>query len=179
MQTPIHIKMSKKKIIRALLISIGLFTTGLWILINRPQIDNFVFNDAWVKYGGASCCVLFFGWGITYFIKKLFEKTPGMIIDEKGITDNSSAVTVGFIPWEDVIQIAKIEVMKQRMLLILVKNPEQYIQRQEGILKRKLMEANLKDRGTPITISAGGLQANIDEVLTMLEKQLLLFRNVH
>lgn len=177
MQTPIHIKMSKKKLIRAFLTSIALFATGLWILIFRPQIDNFVFNDSWLKYGGAISCVLFFGWAITYFIKKLFEKTPGMIIDEKGVTDNSSAVTVGFIPWEDVIQIAKIEVMKQKMLLILVKNPEDYIQRQEGIIKRKLMEANLKDRGTPITISAGGLQANIDEVLVLLDTQLQQFRN--
>ncbi|NJM80956.1 MAG: hypothetical protein HC854_17510 [Flavobacterium sp.] len=48
--------------------------------------------------------------------------------------------------------------------MIITKNPEAYISRQKGVLKRKTMQLNYKSYGSPICISANALQTNFDSL---------------
>jgi hypothetical protein len=73
-----------------------------------------MFDNPFVKYGAAIAAILFFGFGIFYFLRKLIDKKPGLIIDDNGIIDNSSAVSVGLIPWSDIEHISTTNVMKQK-----------------------------------------------------------------
>jgi len=49
--------------------------------------------------------VLFYLPKSIYRIKKMFDKNPGLIIDENGIFDNSGTVNAGLIKWSDITKI--------------------------------------------------------------------------
>lgn len=113
--------------------------------------------------------VLFFGFVLITLIRKvLFDKNLGIIINEKGIFDNSSFVAVGLIKWDDIISIKKRKVGKTSFLLIDVKNPENYI-RTSNKIKSNLLKANYRSYGTPISISSNFINCDFVE----LEKYIL------
>lgn len=99
----------------------------------------------------------------------MFDKKAGIIIDEKGIWDNSSGVSVGLIEWDDILGIRKVSVSGTSFLLIDVSNPEKYINRLSGVIKKIAVKANKKNYGTPISISANGLKTKLD----ILENQII------
>lgn len=107
--------------------------------------------------------VVFFGATGIFGSKKLFDLTPGLIVDDKGITDNSSGVCVGLIEWKDISGISKYEVMSTKFLLIHVYNPEKYLAKANKS-KARVMKANMKMTGTPLTISSTALQCDFTEL---------------
>lgn len=173
----IEISLRKTKLIKGLTASIVFVLIGLWLLIYKPTTSNTVFNNSLVKYGAAIASIIFFGFGIFYFAKKLTDKKPGIVIDSTGILDNSSAISVGLIPWPNIIQFLTAKVMKQQFLIIIVDNPNNYIDKQTNFIKKKAMEYNLKTYGSPLAISANGLKCNLPELMTILENQLLEHKN--
>jgi hypothetical protein len=123
----INIPLSKGKLIKGLIGSIIFVLIGSWLLIYQPEIGNPIFDNPVVKYGASVASILFFGFGIIYFSIKITDKKPGIIIDDSGILDNSSAVSTGPIPWTDIERFSIVKVMKQEFLVIGVNNPEFYI----------------------------------------------------
>ncbi len=157
--------------------SILFVLAGVWILVYKPSINHSLFNNPFIKYGMAIADILFFGLAMFFFSQKLRDKKPGLIIDDSGITDNSSGVSAGHVPWNDIKYINVVNVMRQEFLMIVVKNPNDYLNRQSNILKRKTMLLNFKQYGSPISISTNGLNFDFDELKTILDKKLTEFRN--
>ena len=106
------------------------------------------------------------------YIQKLKSSALGLIIDKQGITDNSSALSVGLIAWSDIENISVIEMYRQKLIMIEVNNPEEYIARQPNSMKRKMMEMNYKTYHTPISITSNILQIKFDELLQKLTEDL-------
>jgi hypothetical protein len=173
----IQISLSKSKLVKGLLSSILFVLIGFWMLIYQPETSNAIFNNPVIKYGAAVACILFFGLGIFYFTYKLMDKKPGLVIDHSGITDNSSAVAVGHIPWSEITHIATANVMKQAFLIVIIKNPREYVVKQTGFFKRKGMEYNLKNYGSPVSISATTLSCSIGELQNLVYSRLKAFQN--
>lgn len=172
-----EIAVSKKKMIKGLIASIFFVLLGLWIVIFQPATDNAVFNNPILKYGASLASVLFFGFAIFYYSKKLASNKPGLIIDDDGIIDNSSAVSAGRIPWTDIINITTAKVFRQEFLVLIVANPNEYIGRQTKILKRKGMQYNFRKYGSPLVISANGLTCNTKELKILLTEKLTRLKN--
>jgi len=173
----IEIPLSKTKLTRGLIGSVVFVLIGLWILIYQPAISNSVFINPLIKYGAAIACILFFGFVSIFYAKKLTDKKPGLIIDNTGITDNSSAVSVGHTPWTDIKYITTIKVVKQDFIILIVENPNNYINKQTNIIKRKTMEMNFKSYGSPINISANSLKSNFNELKSVLDNKLAEFKS--
>jgi hypothetical protein len=95
--------------------------------------------------------VVFFGACAIYGVIKIFDKKYGLIINKDGIIDNTNALSIGLINWADILSIETKNVMSNRFLLLFIKNPENYLNRAKG-LKRKLLYANMKMYGTPLSI---------------------------
>ena len=55
--------------------------------------------------------------------------------------------------------------------MLIVNNPEQYISRQTNVIKRKAMQINFKRFGSPISISANGLQCKFEDLQNIFEKK--------
>lgn len=144
---------------------------GLWFIISPPNIENsFWGNPAKITIAGYAS-IIFFGLCSFFFIRKLFDTKTGLMIDSNGITDNSSGLSVGHIPWSDIEQISVVEIYKQKLILLHIKNPQHYIDKQTSFLKRKGMELNNKMYKTPLSITANGLRISFDKLLILITKK--------
>ncbi|MGZ8538202.1 MAG: STM3941 family protein [Flavisolibacter sp.] len=129
--------------------------------------------------------MLFFGLCAYFFSRKLPDNKPGLIIDDTGLVDNSGGLSAGDILLSDIEEISVMQIQKQKMIMIYVINPQDYIDRQTSFLKRKGMQLNYKTYGTPISITSTGLKTTFDELYQAItnnfhEKNLLqklLFTN--
>jgi hypothetical protein len=168
----IEIPLSKKKLILMLIGSIGFVAAGLWFVINPPTISNPFFGNPTVIFVTGIASILFFGLCAVYIARKLPDNKPGLIIDNIGLTDNSSGVSAGQILWSDIENISVIEILRQKLIMLQVKNPQNYIDKQTSGFKRKMMQMNLNMYGTPLSITSNSLQIKFDELLNILNNHL-------
>ena len=111
--------------------------------------------------------IIFFGFTALIYLKMILSTKPVISISEKGICDNAS---FGMIEWEDVAGFRKVRVQKQDYILILLENPEKYIEK-FNFFKQKWLSLNLKQYGTPVMIHTGNLKINQKELLNMVRKE--------
>ncbi len=126
-------------------------------------------NDPMVVHGLGLVAIVFFGIMGLVGLKKLIDKKPALILNNSGIVDNASSVSPGFIPWSEVVGAKIVEVQKQKMLVINVREPEEYIAR-GNLLKQTLNKANYKMVGSPISISLNVLAINFSELTTLFDQ---------
>ena len=179
----VEIQLSKAKLVKLLIFSILFLIAGLWLVIKQPEIRNVFFNNPIVKnlagYGGTLMGAI----GIYFYSKKLFDKRPGLIIDEKGIVENATVFSFGLIPWTDIAEIYDNSIQvsmasKQSFITIGLTNPDIYIAREGSAIKRKLMELNLKNYGSPVHISTNGFEMNHHKVLELLTERFEMSQRV-
>jgi hypothetical protein len=169
----IEIALSKSKIILMLFGALAFVAIGLWFVIAPPMIENSYWGDPTkIKIVGYAS-IFFFGLCSIFFISKLPDKKPGLIIDDTGLVDNSSGLAVGQILWTDIENISVIEIHRQKLIMLIVKNPQDYITRQRSFFKRKGMEFNYKNYETPLSITANGLRISFDQLLDLLTKKFI------
>ena len=111
--------------------------------------------------------IVFFGFGVWVCLKTILSTKPAVSISEKGICDNAS---FGMIEWEDVAGFRKVRVQKQDYILILLENPEKYIEK-FNFFKQKWLSLNLKQYGTPVMIHTGNLKIDQEELLNIVRKE--------
>lgn len=169
MTEQIEIPLSKNKLTLMLICSLIFISLGLWFVIKPPTIRNPIIGNPTLILTVGIAAILFFGLCAIFIAKKLPDKTPGLIINNQGVTDNSSGVSVGLIPWDDIKGINMTNVANQKFLMLVVKNPDEYINRQKGFIKKKAMQMNYKSYGSPISISANGLKCNFNELFRILQ----------
>jgi hypothetical protein len=169
---PIEIPLSKKKLILLLAASMGFVAAGCWLLIDPPVLKNPFLGNPIVIFFVGIASVLFFGLCGFFIIRQLPVKKTGLIIDNNGLTDISSAVSVGQILWSDIEEISVVKIQRQRLILLKVKNAQAFIEKQPSGFKRKIMQMNLNMYGTPLSITANSLQIKFDDLLNMISQKL-------
>lgn len=168
---PISIPLSKGKLLLSILGAFAFVAIGFWFVLAPPSRTGSPLESTLLMVLGV-VAILFFGGIAILVIRKLFDSRPGLIIDEQGLLDNSGGLSAGQILWQDIENFKVLQIQRQRLILILVKNPQDYIDRQSNGWKRKLMAMNYRQYGTPISISTNGLKISFAELLEMLEQQL-------
>ena len=169
------IELSKTKIALAILGSSVFVAIGIWMLsldeanIRSSRSFRLFFNNPIYVQGLGLLSIVLFGLLAVFFIRKLFDKKPGLVFSNSGIVDNASAVAAGFIPWSEVIGADIFEIPQQKMLIIQVKDPLKYVDRGNAV-KRKLNQANYKMCGSPIAISANALKINFAELHSLFDQ---------
>ncbi|KIC89406.1 STM3941 family protein [Flavihumibacter sp. ZG627] len=164
----IEIELSKKKILLMLVGSLAFVAIGIWFVISPPAISNSYWGNptklAFVGYAS----IFFFGLCAFLLFRKLSDKKPGLIIDNTGITDNSGGVSAGQILWSDLEDISVMEMHRQKLIMLHVKNPQEYIDKQTSGFKRKMMQMNYNMYGTPLSITTNGLKISFDDLMATL-----------
>ncbi len=107
--------------------------------------------------------VVIFGVASVFLFIKLFGNKSGLVINKQGIIDNTNSSSVGLISWSEITKIYKKKVISIEILIIEIKNPEEYIQKANGLKKLGLRQ-NLKSYGTPITLTSVGLKCSFNEL---------------
>ncbi|MGZ3882819.1 MAG: STM3941 family protein [Bacteroidia bacterium] len=165
---PVIIALSKKKILLMLTGSLAFVAIGVWFIVKPPVVHHAVFGNPTLIFSAGIASVLFFGLCAVMLLRKLPDTTPGLVIDEAGLNDNSSGVAAGQIPWSDIDSFSVVEIQKQKIILVHVKHPQTYIERQSGSFKRKAMALNNKLYGTPVSITSNGLNIGFEELRAIL-----------
>lgn len=175
--TEIKIPLSKKKNL-LMLIGATIFVIMGTLFIVKPEnfASTFHRNIALIRFVGI-LSVLFFGACGIYGMIKLFDKKYGLIIDADGITDNTNAASVGLINWTDILSIKTQQVMSTKFLLIFITAPDKYLDRTTG-LKRKLLQANMRTYGTPLSIISNSIKCNFDDLERLIAFNLKEFHKI-
>lgn len=168
MKNEVIIPLSKTKLVKYFIGSL-LFVFAGFLFITNPDWFIKAEDPSVIKWIGYAS-VIFFGACAIFISQKLFDKKPGLIIDAEGITDNSSGVSAGKILWKDVKEISMQEVMSQKFIMLKMKNPEFYLQREKNPIKKRMMELNYKLYQTPINISANGLKIGFDDLYELIKE---------
>lgn len=168
-RNPIEIPYSRTKLAALCVISVLFVSLGLWFSLKPQDVTSSAFQSpALIRIAGLVVMLVFGACGI-FILKKLSDKKPGVIISNEGITDQSNASSVGFIPWGDVVSIKELDVFNQKFVGITVKNPEHYISLQTSFRKKKLLQANYKMYGTIANITANALQCHHHQLKALVE----------
>jgi hypothetical protein len=165
----IEIPLSKTKILFGIGGSVLLVVAGIFLFTTISN-DYQGVNSMVVKAVGVIGGLFFSVTGI-YGVRRLFDNRIGLIIDEAGITDYSTATSIGFIPWTDIAEIRTEQVMSSKFMLIFTKDPIPFLEKVTGI-RRKLLEANMKMYGTPFAITSNTLQYDFNSLEKLLRERL-------
>ncbi len=160
----IIIPLSRKKITLTILGSMGAFAILFWVFQNTG-------DRIYVKIVSAMG-VVFFGFGVIYSFIRLFNKKPGLVINDEGIIDNSSfSSPTGLIKWENITGVSITETYRYKSLSIHVNNADEIISKQQGF-KKILMNWNKKHFNSPIQISSSSLKCNFQDLYNIIKEQL-------
>lgn len=160
--------LSKGKNLGLLLIGIMFVAIGFWML-SIPDADIEAqrrFNSPWLVHGLGWVSVIFFGLCSLVAVRNLFSPRPGLVLDREGLTDQSSGLAVGFVPWRDIAGLEPCVIQGQKMLVVLLKNPQAYVDK-GGPLRRQLYRMNLGLVGSPFAISSNSLKLGFDELVVL------------
>jgi hypothetical protein len=168
----IEIQIDKTKMRGLMFASYAFVLIGIIFLFISPLFFNLNLGMGILVCFGGILSIVFFGFAANTLSKKINDNSPGIIINDYGFIDNASGVSAGFVPWKDVIRIEERTVVSQTFIMIILRNPEEYISRQGNYWKQKTMRMNLRLYGSPVSISANALKIDYGELYRLFANQL-------
>ena len=169
------IEFSKTKLVQIILACCVFVALGVWLFsiddarIRSSRSFRFFLNNPMYAHGLGLLAIVFFGFCGIILIKKLIDKKPGLIFNSSGFIDNASGVSAGFIPWSEVTGSQLLDLQRQRLLIIMVADPEKYAER-GSLFKRTFNKANYKMCGSPIAISSNALKVDFSELVSLFNQ---------
>jgi len=171
---PVIIPLNKFKLVTMSFGAALFVAAGIWFVTNPSSFTkntfSFMGSTKIIVVGWAA--ILFFGACLIMIFRKIFDNKLGFVINGQGIVDNSSGVSAGLIPWADITGLTVRQVYNQKFIMVMVKNPEEYIERHAGAIKRNTVKLNHQMYGSPISISANSLKCSFDELHALLTERL-------
>lgn len=110
---------------------------------------------------------MLFIFGIMAFVRMVKEGFIGFFISPDGLNDISTGHDYGVVMWRDVEGIrivSDIEHPRWQYIVLKVKNPQAYIDREPLAAKKRSMILKLHYYGSPICFSNRGLNCGFDEL---------------
>ncbi len=108
---------------------------------------------------------------VAFVAQKVFNKKPGLIIDNEGVVDNSLGVMFSKVRWADVTEMKHLESNGQHFIALVIKNSQQYIAAEPNPIKRKMLELNYSTIKTPVNIAAGRLKMDFEELYARMDSE--------
>lgn len=118
--------------------------------------------------------VVFFGACFVYVVLRLVRPRPSLIITDSGIVDYASAVSAGYIRWDEIESIfiswIQVSLRRHKFLSIKLKNDQEFLSRQSA-LKATMLRANMSLGGAPVAIPGNALPMTLEELMQVIEKK--------
>lgn len=172
MESKIEIQLNKLKIGLLFIGALIFVILGIQFAINPEEwLSSRSKSPEFVRIMGL-ISVAFFGVCGIFIGRKLFDKKIGLTIDERGITDNTNATSIGLIEWEDITGIDKVEIASSKILIIKTDKPDKYIERAKNGISKRAMKANNKMYGSPISIISSSLKMKFNELENLIKSEL-------
>ena len=169
----IEIYTSKKKSIPLLIGSIAFVALGIWLLL---EADNLPRNPIYTR-GIGVVSILFFGLGIFVGIKRLIKSEIALIIDPIGLNIDPKKSLTEFIKWDEILGFKEIKIRSMRVLIIGVKNPEYWLEKETNTIRKKMMQFNINKFNSPFNITASVLDISYNELNEKLNSYFEKYKN--
>jgi|GEM_PF-981961 len=115
--------------------------------------------------------VVFFGYAFFYLVKRAKQGKAILVVDENGVTDNSSSVSFGFIPWGDIDEVRVDAVFGNNCIELLLNNEQEYLDKLSGLKKQAIL-ANKKMGYPAVCITLNSTGADPHALLPGIQKKL-------
>ncbi|GEM_PF-2151091 len=178
MSDEIKIPLSNKKTTLGMIGCLFFIIISIWFILDPQKFLNFKRQNELIIIIVGIFGLLLFSMFLIFFIYKLFEKDKGLFFKKEGFVDNSGGASAGYVKWEDVIELEETKVSNQRFILVLLKNPDDYVNKQKSLVKRKLMSSNNSIYGSPVQISTNFLKIQFDDLLELMNSQFELYNSI-
>lgn len=139
------IRQSKKGNIMYMMSSLGFTVTCLLLVmidyreaLQLKSILIYGFSKLIMVIG-----VIFFGYAFLYLLKRDITNNELLVIDKKGITDYTSAIANGFVPWEDIQEILLRSMLGNVFIELVIKDEQRYLNNMT-LMQRLCAQANKK-----------------------------------
>jgi hypothetical protein len=103
---------------------LGFVCAGISFMLNPEKYLTMLVRSTKFIFFSGLIGVAFFGFIAFAIIKKLNDSSPGLIVSNAGIIDNSGGLPAGFIPWSEILKIKEQEIARQKFMAIIVKTPQ-------------------------------------------------------
>lgn len=158
---PIEIYFDRKHLWRIALLAIGIIIGFGILAITLNEIGMYI---VFGLLCGLSCFVLKFALQRLRNIDK-----PALIIDEEGLVDYTNALSIGRIEWG---QIREFNFNRElRSIAILLKEPNLFIKRQQGLVQKGILWLNWKLDSSPFHINDRLLKLSFEELVQAIESR--------
>lgn len=109
--------------------------------------------------------LLFFGFSLAALAARLFDRRPAIVLDVRGITDQASATSMGFVPWEEVAGVRLTESAGRKFIAVDLVDPMRVLKEAPiGPVGRLFARHNLRRYGTPLFLGGAILTEDLPEV---------------
>ncbi len=160
------IALSNVKMIPMIVGAFVFVAIGLWMAtqdVSPVRAHGFLSNNPALVHAAGIAAVVFFAACGLFGIVKLFDREPGLILDDTGFVHNSTAAAAGFVPWDEVTGVSTLQISRQRLLVVKLRDPERYI-RQVNRIRQAMKRGNQRMCGSPIAIASNALKIDFDEL---------------
>ena len=166
----IEIPLSKRNIVLYIIVCIAFVVGGLLLVVNPANfVTNLFSNPGTILMVGFGTIALF-GVMSVFLIKKILDKKVGLVIDDQGINDNSSATSVGMIDWTDVSSIKTIDLGIVKSVAIETNKPQKYIDRGTSKLVKYTLQKNYETYGSPVIVASAALNIKHESLIQLLQE---------
>jgi hypothetical protein len=110
-------------------------------------------------------CVLFFGVAGVHQVRLLVNRRPAIVIDGKGLTDNTLALSVSFLPWAEVTSFRS----GGRWVVVEVADIQTVRARISPARRLMLLANRAFDRGGALYVTPGTSPISVDDLIREID----------
>lgn len=119
---------------------------------------------------------LFFGTCFIYIIKNVVKPKPVLIISNDGINDMSTAISVGFVSWDEIKEVYISKVFTQKFIGVKLYNSNNLLRR-VSYIKKIALKLNLLFGFPPVAINLSTANMEFNKVISIIKNRLELHYN--
>lgn len=101
----------------------------------------------------------------------VIDKT-GIKISKIGIKFSSTKSLSERIEWKNIEGFSEIKIQLIKSIIINVNNSDYWIEKEENLIRKKIMKSNLNDYGSHFSLYSGSTQMNHTELMKTLNENL-------
>lgn len=162
---PVTIPLSKGKLLLAFLGACAFVAIGIWLWGKAPTFTGYEQARAWF---GAITCVIFFGAGAVILAIKLFDRRPGLVLNDEGVHRLGLFGFQPVIPWKHITHCSITRIKRTRILLIHVDHVEEILAHLAP-LPRFFQRMAVAQNGTPYSLTSNNLKIDIEQLKALIE----------
>ena len=164
------IKQDKKKVIKLFILGLIISFVSICELI----VGLIELKPIYLIIG--LIATIFFCSCLMFIIKSMLGSRPVLIIDKDGITDESTAASIGFVAWKEIKSIEAEKHFGQKYIGIKIYDLNEVMKR-ISLPKRINMKICLMLKYSPVSINLDTAERDFQEVLGLLQRRLEEYRN--